>query len=173
MGLLFLNGFGKGTAFSRAVSNEKMRALAPEVGSLRFERRSLARGHRMNHYEFISKGMLVSPTARRIYRVAAALSLTIYLSLPAILMNGPAPFLKQLLFVGVVGMALTIVGMEVFLFRFDDSSDWKQMFWFCAMFFVPLGPALYCFLVYSGSGAVMAASVNAAETLLTDPKPKV
>jgi hypothetical protein len=27
MGLLFLNRFGKGTAFSRAVSNEKMRAL--------------------------------------------------------------------------------------------------------------------------------------------------
>ena len=115
----------------------------------------------MNHYEFIHKGMLVSPPAPRIYRIAAVLSLTIYVTLPAILLNGPSTTLKQILFVGVVGMAVTMVGMEVFLFRFDDSAAWKQMFWFCAMLFVPLGPALYCFLVYSGSRSVKAAFLDA------------
>jgi hypothetical protein len=115
----------------------------------------------MNHYEFISKGMLVSPTARRVYRIAAVLSLTIYVTLPVILINGPSAILRQILFVGVVGTAVTMVGMEVFLFRFDDSPAWKQLFWFCAMLFVPLGPALYCFLVYSGSKSVKAAFANA------------
>jgi hypothetical protein len=100
--------------------------------------------------------MLVSLTAHRVYRIAAVLSLTIYVTLPAILINGPSPILRQILFVGVVGMAVTMVGMEVFLFRFDHSPAWKQMFWFCAMLFVPLGPALYCFLVYSGSKSVKA-----------------
>ena len=70
-------------------------------------------------------------------------------------------------------MAVTMVGMEVFLFRFDDSSPWKQMMWFCVMLFVPLGPALYCFLVYSDSRAVKEAATNATETLLAEPKPKL
>jgi hypothetical protein len=125
----------------------------------------------MNHYEFISKGMLVSPTARRVYRIAAVLSLTMYVTLPAILINGPSPILRQILFVGVVGMAVTMVGMEVFLFRFDDSPAWKQMFWFCAMLFVPLGPALYCFVVYSGSRAVKAASVETTKSQAQSQRP--
>ena len=109
----------------------------------------------MNQYEFINKGMIV----------------TVYLSLPAIWMNGPTPVLKQLLFVGVVGMAITMVGMEVFLFRFDDSTAWKQILWFCVMLLPPLGPALYCYLVYSKSTAVKDAAGSTA-TVLTDPKPK-
>jgi len=108
----------------------------------------------MNHYEFIPKGLLVSPTARRVYRVTAALSLAIYLSLPDIWIKGSIPGLNQLLFLAVVGMAITLVGMEVFLFRFDDSAAWKQILRFCLMLFVPLGPALYCYLVYSESTAV-------------------
>jgi len=44
--------------------------------------------------------------------------------------------------------------MEYFLFRFDDSGALKQVFWFCVMLFAPLGPALYCFLVYSRSDMV-------------------
>jgi hypothetical protein len=116
----------------------------------------------MNHYEFVPKRMLVSVSSRQTYRIAAALSLTIFLSLPAILINGPSALLKQVLFIGVVGMAITLVGMEFFLFRFDDSAAWKQILWFCAMLFVPLGPALYCFLVYSRSAAVEAANLDAA-----------
>jgi hypothetical protein len=125
----------------------------------------------MNHYEFISKRMLVSPTARRVYRIAAVLSLTIYVTLPAILISGPSPIPRQILFVGVVGTAVTMVGMEVFLFRFDDSPAWKQMFWFCAMLFVPLGPSLYCLVVYSGSRAVKAASVETTESEAPNLRP--
>ncbi len=111
----------------------------------------------MTHYEFVGKEMIVSRTARRVYRVAAVLSLTIYLSLGAIRVNGPSPLLKQLLFIGVLSTALVLVGMEFFLFRFDDSSAWKQIFWFVLMLFAPLGPALYCFIVYSRSKALRAA----------------
>ena len=102
----------------------------------------------MIKYEYINKEWIVSPTARRVYRAAAIVSLTIYFTLAAILINGPTPALKQLLFVGVVATAIITVGMEVFLFRFDDSRGWMQIFWFCLMLFLPVGPALYCFLVY-------------------------
>ena len=127
----------------------------------------------MNHYEFIHKGMLVSPTARRTYRVAAVLSLTIFFSLPAVRIYGPIPILKQLVFLGAAGIASTMVGMEVFLFRFDDSAAWKQILWFCLLLLIPIGPALYCFFVYSRSTAVKAASVDATETLVADPKAKL
>jgi hypothetical protein len=109
----------------------------------------------MIKYEYINKEWIVSPTARRVYRTAAVVSLTIYFTVAAILVNGPTPLLKQLLFLGVVATALIIVGMEFFLFRFDDSRWWKQIFWFCVMLVPPVGPALYCFLVYSGSKAVL------------------
>ena len=108
----------------------------------------------MIKYEYINKEWIVSPTARRVYRIAAVVSLTIYFTLAAILVNGPTPLLKQLLFVGVVATAIIIVGMEFFLFRVDDSRGWIQIFWFCVMLFPPVGPALYCLLVYSGSKAV-------------------
>jgi len=108
----------------------------------------------MVKYELINKEMIVSLTARSVYRASAVISLTLYFSLGWITVNGPSPFIKQLLFVGVVATALTVVGMEVFLFRFDDSAAWKQIFWFGLMIFMPLGPALYCFAVYSRSKIV-------------------
>lgn len=110
----------------------------------------------MNHYEFINKEMLVSATARRGYRLAALASLTIFFSVPAIRMIGTSFLLKLLLFFGVVGTAVIVIGMETFLFRFDDSAAWKQILWFVLMLFAPLGPALYCFVVYSHSTAVQA-----------------
>jgi hypothetical protein len=57
-------------------------------------------------------------------------------------------------FLAVLGTALELVGMEYFLMRLDDSPALKQIFWFCALLFIPLGPALYCFLVYSRSDLV-------------------
>lgn len=105
----------------------------------------------MRAYDYINKEWIVSPTARRVYRAAAAVSLTLYFSLAAILLKEPIPFLRQMLFAGVLGMALTQVGMEFFLFRFDESRAWKQAVWFCVMLFPPLGPAIYCFRVYSRS----------------------
>lgn len=110
----------------------------------------------MHQYQYLSKEAIVSPTARRVYRAAAVVSLTVYVSLLGLRVYGPVPLLKQLLFVGVLATAINAVGMEFFLFRFDDSAAWKQILWFCAMILIPIGPALYCFLVYSRSATVKA-----------------
>jgi hypothetical protein len=109
----------------------------------------------MNSYQYFSKEWIVSERARRVYRAAAVVSLTVYITLVALIVYGPIPSLKQLLFVGVLATAINATGMEFFLFRFDDSAAWKQILWFCAMFLIPLGPALYCFLVYSRSKVVL------------------
>jgi|SRR5579864_8054253 len=108
----------------------------------------------MLKYEFISKEWIVSPTARNVYRAAAVISLALIPVVVAIQRTYSArPFLKQLLFVSVVGAALNLVGMEFFLFRFDESHPLKQVFWFVVMIFIPIGPALYCLIVYSHSNA--------------------
>lgn len=106
----------------------------------------------MSRYDLINKEWIVSPTARLVYRAAAVASLAFIPVIVAIQLTYPTPtYLKQLLFVSILGVALTTIGMEYFLFRFDDSGALKQIFWFCAMFFFPIGPALYCSLVYSRS----------------------
>ena len=123
----------------------------------------------MDHYQHFSKEWIVSPTARRVYRVAAVVSMTLYVSLAALIVYGPIPALKQFLFVGVLAAAINGTGMEFFLFRFDDSPAWKQILWFCALIFIPIGPALYCFLVYSRSKVVLNA-LAIAEDVSSAPK---
>ncbi len=105
----------------------------------------------MLRYELINKEWIVSRTARSVYRASAALSMLLFPVLwLAIEGDGTlGPFLRPLLFIGALGMALTGLAMEYFLFRFDNSGPLKQIFWFCIMIFAPIGPALYCFLVYS------------------------
>jgi hypothetical protein len=107
----------------------------------------------MLRYELINKEWIVSRTARGVYRASATLSMLLFPVLWfAIEGDGTlGPVLRPLLFIGVLGMALTGLGMEYFLFRFDSSAPLKQIFWFCVMIFAPIGPALYCFLVYSRS----------------------
>jgi len=127
----------------------------------------------MIKYEYFDKELIVSPAARLVYRTAAVLSLSIYFSFAAIRINGPTPLLKQLLFIGVLATAAILTGMEIFLFRFDDSPAWKQLLWFCLMLIVPLGPALYCFAVYSRSKALQSAvtpSPGAVEGSTTNRK---
>jgi len=109
----------------------------------------------MHQYELIDKKLIVSETARHVYCMSAAVSLTLYASLVGVRMS-PSAFWKWPILLGVLGMAITAAGMEVFLFRFDESAAWKQIFWFCLMLFVPLGPAVYCYLVYSRSTVVRA-----------------
>jgi len=90
-----------------------------------------------------------------VYRLAAYFSLVLFFLLVVLrsvhLPITTFPMLRFLLFVGVLGAATTMVAMEYFLFGFDKSSAIKKVFWFCVMMFVPLGPALYCFFVYSRS----------------------
>ncbi len=113
----------------------------------------------MLRYYYINKEWMVSSTAQRSYRVAAGLSLVLFFvvffivvaaqvgAIPEVLL----PVVKLLLLAGVLGAATTMVAMEYFLFSFDNSSGMKKVFWFCVMLFPLLGPALYCFIVYSHS----------------------
>jgi len=120
----------------------------------------------MQAYDLLKKEWLISRTARTVYRTAAVVSLGSLPVIVAIQQSSPVPaYLKQLLLLSLVGMALNGAAMECFLFRFDKSGVLKQIFWFCAMIFIPIGPAMYCFLVYSRSSVFKqdnATSSNAA-----------
>ncbi len=122
----------------------------------------------MLRYYYINKEWIVSSTARRIYRTAAALSLGLFLGLWATQFRGDIPFdlpaMRLLLFVGVVGAATTVVAMEYFLFGFDNSPAWKKVFWFCVMGLPLIGPALYCFIVYSRSDVTKPTTTGRVET---------
>ena len=120
----------------------------------------------MNPHQYVKKEWIVSPAALRIFRVAALISLTLYVSLGWVLVNGATPLLRQIVLVGIFAMALTGAGMEAFLFLFDDSPAWKQVLWFLVMIFAPIGPALYCFIVYSRSTAIRAACAAQQDPLL-------
>lgn len=109
----------------------------------------------LRHY-YINKEWMVSTTAQRVYRLAASISLALFVFLATAKFTGPVreslvPIAGLFLRVGVLGAALTMVAMEYFLFGFDDSPAMKKVLWFCVMLFPPLGPALYCFFVYSRS----------------------
>jgi hypothetical protein len=121
----------------------------------------------MMPYEYISKEWIVSPTARRVYRAAAGLSVSLFFGWWAILVAGGipeslAPIVRVFLLAGVVGYATTMTGMEFFLFRFDNSHPLKQIAWFLVMLFPLLGPALYCFIVYSRSDVLRSCCVKGA-----------
>jgi len=110
---------------------------------------------------YINKEWILSYAARRIYRVAAGLSLALFFFLMVVKFMGGipetlVPILKLPLFAGVLGAAITMVAMEYFLFGFDNSSALKKVFWFCVLLFPPLGPPLYCFIVYSRSDVLKA-----------------
>jgi len=110
---------------------------------------------------YINKEWIVSPTARQVYRMGAVFSLALFGIIIAVSLERlpSSPFLlqglKTLFFLGVLGTGITTVGMEYFLFGFDDSSALKKTVWFCVMLFIPVGPALYCFFVYSRSKLVV------------------
>jgi hypothetical protein len=124
---------------------------------------------------YINKEWMVSRTAQRVYRVAASLSLALFFFLVVVRFTGGisdtlVPILKLPLFAGVLGAAVTVVAMEYFLFGFDNSSAMKKVFWFCVMLLAPLGPSLYCFMVYSRSDvlkATMGERVEGVQLLTT------
>ena len=119
-------------------------------------------------YEYIKKEWIVSPTARSVYRASASLSVALFFGWWTILVMGGipdaiAPAVRALLLAGIVGAGITFIGMEFFLFRFDDSHPLKQIVWFLVMMFPLLGPALYCFVVYSRSDVLRRSRAKPAE----------
>lgn len=124
----------------------------------------------MLRYELLNKEWIVSPTAGRVYRSTAALSFAFLLFLVAIqlpfgILGAIRPMLKPLLLIGILATAITLMGMEYFLIRFDDSHRLMQVVWFVALLFAPLGPALYCYIVYSRSEVLKSACVDEGRAL--------
>ena len=122
----------------------------------------------MLKYEYINKEWIVSRTARIVYRTAAVTSVFIFVAVVALILESDSTsplrlMMRPLLFLDAIGIALTFVGMEYFLFRFDDSHALTQMFRFCLLLVPPVGPALYCFLVYSRSEVVRACADQPAQ----------
>lgn len=111
--------------------------------------------------QLVSREMVVSRKARSIYRLSAGLSIPLIFG-SAWLLSAPhvseviEQFAEPLLFIGVLAIVITTAGMQAFLFRFDDSSALKQIFWFLIMLVPGIGAILYCFLVYSRSKALEA-----------------
>jgi hypothetical protein len=75
------------------------------------------------------------------------------------ILNGGVPsmlgrFVGLFVLIGAIGAGTTTTAMEIYLFRFDQSRPLKQILWFCVMIIPLLGPALYCFFVYSRSKEV-------------------
>ena len=124
----------------------------------------------MRSFDYINKEWIVSPTARRVYRAAAIASFFLFSPAVAILLNEPVRSVRGLVFIGVLGTALDQIGMEYYLFRFDDSAAWKQILWFGVMLIPPFGPALYCFFVYSRA-RVFAVANEAQDTALNNSPP--
>ncbi len=112
----------------------------------------------MVRYQLIDKKMIVSPTARLTYRATALFGLVFFSGWVMFQIYGVPlliePILRSLVFLGALSYATTQVGMEVFLFRFDNSHPLKQIVWFCILIIPVFGAALYCFVVYSNSHAV-------------------
>jgi hypothetical protein len=113
---------------------------------------------------FINREWIVSSTARHIYRCAAILSLALFFVVSAVRLGTIPetliPALKLPIFAGVVGTAVTMIGMEYFLFGFDKSSATKKAFWFCMMLFPLIGRPLYCFMVHSRSEVLQTSAVR-------------
>jgi magnesium-transporting ATPase (P-type) len=101
---------------------------------------------------YIDKEWILT-TARKVYRYSAGASVIGMFGLVWIWTKGVpsivAPFLSTLLLLFALATAITAVAMEYVLFAFDTSSVWKKAIFFFLLMLPPLGPALYCFTVYS------------------------
>ena len=139
--------------------------FTPEESGSRSRQSDSQQREAVEPFQYVKKEWIVSTGARRLYRAAAAISMAVYPLLLALIYDGPLPFLKQLLFIAVLATALNGMAMEFFRFRFDESQAWKQIFWFCALIFIPIGPALYCLLVYSRS-QVLRTACSLDETIV-------
>ncbi|HVO79479.1 MAG TPA: hypothetical protein VMT28_02045 [Terriglobales bacterium] len=110
----------------------------------------------------ISKTWIISRAARRLYLVCAlaafalfgvifavryAMTLSGVASLEA--SPGAALLARMFLWPGILGTGLLTIAMWYFWFSFDNSGWLQKALWFVPLYlFIPVGPALYYFLVY-------------------------
>ena len=141
------------------------------LGKTSIESRAGARLSANVEVRIHKQAWFVSPTARRVYRVSAGLSIALFCGVFTLLFEGipasNASLAKVFLFAGSLGAGITFIGMEYFLFRLDQSHRLKQVFWFCIMLFPLLGAALYCFLVYSRSPVLKDGDAKAVHAAIT------
>src|SRR5215472_18534265 len=100
----------------------------------------------MLRYYYINRGWIVSSSARRMYRIAASLSLSLFfvlfaMSLRGLIPNALVPVLRAISPAWCVRSCNYNDCDGVLFVGFDDSSALKKMFWFCVMLLPPLGPA--------------------------------
>jgi hypothetical protein len=110
----------------------------------------------------ITKGWIISRTARRVYFVCALAAFSLFgvlvASHAALNASGVRSFasfpaaallLRVLLLPGIAGTAMLSIAMWYFWFGFDNSGWLKKAIWFVPLFlFIPIGPAFYYFFVY-------------------------
>ena len=129
----------------------------------------------MSAYFPIDRKLIVSSTAYQVYRLAAWLSLVLLIGLITAWLNPWSSgwfdlVARPFLLVGSVASALTLVAMEIFLFRYDKSGALKQIFWFAVLMVPLLGAALYCLFVYSRSAVVKACITSPSVEILLEQK---
>ncbi len=113
----------------------------------------------MLKYDYIPRTLLISRTARRVYRTTAVFSWVLagIILFDSFLPNSPdtswmVPMMRLLVLLGILGAGITLVAMEFFFFALSDSSSMlANLFWFVVLALVPVGPSIYCFAVYSRS----------------------
>lgn len=116
----------------------------------------------------IKETWIVSRSARRVYLVCALAALSFFgtlLASAAALRTSravtPEAFaaaafiIRLFLWPGIAGTALLSIAMWYFWFDFDDSGWLKKALWSLPLYLLlPIGPALYYFLVYCRSAKV-------------------
>lgn len=108
----------------------------------------------------VSRSWVFSRAARKVYTVCAFMAIVMYGVLVGtraaqnfvgtrMLPPSTAAILMVILIPAVIATALLWVAMLYFWFGFDRSHWLARAFWFGALYFLaPVGPALYCFIVY-------------------------
>jgi hypothetical protein len=110
----------------------------------------------------ITKGWIISRTARRVYFACALAAFSLFgvliASHAALNVTGVRSFagfpaaalvLRVLLLPGIVGSAVLSIAMWYFWFGFDNSGWLKKAIWFVPLFLsIVIGPAFYYFFVY-------------------------
>ena len=56
---------------------------------------------------------------------------------------------KLTFFASILATAVTFIAMEYFFFTVYEASAPKMIFWFLVLGLLAIGPALFCFTVYS------------------------